>query len=248
MGFIIKDWGSDIMRTIVWFTYFWIYQLFLIPSLIYIKFLDKNNRVRERDEHVSKSARNWARALVKMTGSKVRVIGEENIPEDEAVVFISNHQGNFDIPILLGFINKSKAFISKVEVQKLPLVSTWMKYMNCVFMDRRDIRQSVDAINKGVEYLKQGYSYVIFPEGSRSRSDEICDFKSGSFKLALKAGVPIVPVTIKGSYRIMEQNGFWIKPASVEVIISTAIVTSGISKEEAKSIPDTVKNIIAENL
>lgn len=236
------------MRTIVWFIYFWIYQLYLIPLLIYVKVLDSKNKIKERDAFVFKVVRNWARPLVRLTGSTIRVIGEENIPESGAVLFVSNHQGNFDIPITLGYINTPKAFIAKIEMKKMPLVSTWMKYMNCVFMDRNDMRQSIDAINEGADYLKSGYSLVIFPEGTRSKGDTMGDFKPGSFKLASKAGVPIIPVTIKGSYKIMEQNGFLIKPALVEVIISPPVQTSGISKEEVKNLHNVVKDIICANL
>lgn len=236
------------MRTAIWFIYFWLYQLFLYPRLLYVKILDKNKRYKERDEIVYKTVSRWARSLVKLTGSRISVTGQENIPKSGPVVFMSNHQGNFDIPIMMGYIDTPKAFISKIEIQKIPLVSTWMKYMNCVFMDRKDIRQSVESINKSVAYIKQGYSFVIFPEGTRSKGDFMGDFKQGSFKLAIKAGVPIVPVTIKGSYKIMEENGFMIKPASVQVIISQPIDTKVLTKEEAKDLPQVVKNIISANL
>ncbi|WP_242854319.1 lysophospholipid acyltransferase family protein [Oxobacter pfennigii] len=232
----------------MWFILFWLYQIYLIPKLIYAYILNKNNKIKERDSFVYGVAGRWARFLVKMTGSTVKVIGEENIPHNSPVVFIGNHQGNFDIPIYLGYINKPKAFISKIEIKKIPFISTWMKYMNCIFMERDDVRQSLKAINEGVEYIKQGYSYVIFPEGSRSKGDNINEFKTGSFKLALKAEVPIVPVTMKGSYKIMEKNGFFITPAYIEVIISPAIETAGMSKEDARNIQDKVKNIISSNL
>jgi 1-acyl-sn-glycerol-3-phosphate acyltransferase len=208
------------------------------------KQLDKRNAVKERDEHVYKTVSRWARTLVRLAGGRIKVVGEENLPVDEAVVFISNHQGNFDIPILMGYINKPKAFIAKIETRKLPLVSTWMKHMKCVFMDRNDIRQSVQAINEGVDLLKQGYSMVIFPEGTRSKGETMGEFKQGSFKLATKAGVPIVPVAIKGSYKMMEEKGF-IRPASVEVIISKPISTEGLTREELQQLPDRVKEIIS---
>jgi 1-acyl-sn-glycerol-3-phosphate acyltransferase len=116
--------------------------------------------------------------------------------------------------------------------------------MKCVFMDRNDIRQSVQAINEGVDLLKQGYSMVIFPEGTRSKGETMGEFKQGSFKLATKAGVPIVPVAIKGSYKMMEEKGF-IRPASVEVIISKPISTEGLTREELQQLPDRVKEIIS---
>lgn len=235
------------IRTVVWFTFFWIYLIYLIPQMLRAKQLDKRNAVKERDEYVHKTVSRWARTLVKLAGGKINVTGEENLPVDEAVVFVSNHQGNFDIPILMGYINKPKAFIAKIETKKLPLVSTWMKHMKCVFMDRKDIRQSVQAINEGADLLKQGYSMVIFPEGTRSKGEAMGEFKQGSFKLATKAGVPIVPVAIKGSYRMMEEKGF-IRHAYVEVIISKPVRTEGLTREELQQLPDRVKEIIADSI
>jgi 1-acyl-sn-glycerol-3-phosphate acyltransferases len=235
------------IRTIIWFVYFWVYMLGTIPMLIRLRRLDKAGNTKERDELVNRAVTRWAKSLVKLTGSNIKITGEENIP-DGPVVFIGNHQGNFDVPIFLGLINKPKAFIAKIETAKLPLVSTWMRYMRCVFMDRNDIRQSLKAMKEGIENIKEGYSLVIFPEGTRSRGDEMGEFKAGSFKLAVKSGVPIVPVTTRGSYKIMEQNGFIIKPADVEVIISEPIYTKGMCREEIETLPDRVKSIIQEKL
>lgn len=235
------------IRTIVWFVYFWAYMVCTIPVLIRISYLEKHGRIEEKEKLVDRCVRKWAVSLVKLTGSKIKVYGEEYIPEGP-VVFVGNHQGNFDIPIFLGYIKKPKAFISKIEIRKLPIVSTWMNNMKCVFINRSDIRQSLKAMRTAVEYINQGYSMIIFPEGTRSRADTLGEFKAGSFKLALKSGVPIVPVTTKGSYKIMEKNGFIIKPAEVEVIISKPIITKDLSREEAEKIPSQVKNIIQSNL
>lgn len=200
------------IRTIIWFVYFWLYLIFVLPTLINVKKLDRQNKIKERDDLVFKTVQSWARSLVRLSGAKIKVIGEENIPKNQAVVFVSNHQGNFDIPILLGFLNKPKAFIAKKEILKIPMISTWMKYMNCIFMDRSDIRQSLKAINQGVEYIKDGYSMVIFPEGTRSVDGQLGDFKPGSLKLASKSGALIIPITVKGSNQIMSKNSLIIKP------------------------------------
>lgn len=236
------------IRTIIWFIYFWLYLIFVLPSMFKIKYYDSKNDIKRRDEMVFKRVRQWSRSLVKLAGGKISVVGEENVPKDGAVVFISNHQGNFDIPIFLGHINKPKAFIAKIETIKIPLINSWMKQMKCVFMDRKDIRQSVQAINEGAKILREGYSLVIFPEGTRSKGDTMGEFKHGSFKLATKAGVPIIPVTIKGSYKMMEQRKFIIGPAKVEVIISKPIETKGLTREEIQELPDRVKEIISSQL
>ncbi len=236
------------VRTLIWFVYFWIILLFYIPSLIRCKVYDIQGKVMERDALIQKSVSRWAKSLVNLSGSKIKVIGEENIPKNEPVLFVSNHQGNFDIPILLGYIQKPKAFIAKIETKKLPIIRTWMRLMKCIFIDRKDIRQSVNAIKMGVKLLKEGYSYVIFPEGTRSKDGNLGEFKPGSLKLATKSNVPIVPITIKGSKNIMKKNSYLIQPAYVEVIISPAIDMKTTSVKDTKSLSEKIKDIIAENL
>ncbi|WP_407311223.1 lysophospholipid acyltransferase family protein [Desulfosporosinus sp. SB140] len=235
------------IRTILWFIYFWLYLLAIEPTLLRINRLSKIGQISERDRLTARIAMNWARSLIKFAGVKVTITGEEKIPSG-TVLFVSNHQGNFDIPLLLGYINKPKAFIAKVELLKIPLIRTWMTHMQCVFMDRSDIRQSLKVINQAANHLKDGYSMVIFPEGTRSKGETLGEFKPGSLKLGLKAGVPIVPITIRGSYKIMEQNGFIIKPAHVEIIISDPIPTSGLTKEQATELPEKVFQRIEQSL
>lgn len=226
-------------RTIVWFIWFWISLILSLPVLLYAKILEKQNINDKRIKVVHKLTSLWSKLLVKLSGSKVEVIGEENLPEGP-VLYVSNHQSNFDIPIFISYINRPKGFIAKVELTKLPFVASWMRQMKCVFMDRKDIRQSIIAINQGADYLKQGYSMIIFPEGTRSGKKEMGEFKAGSFKLAVKSGVPIVPVAINGSYNIMEKGSIIIKPAKVQIKILEPINTSKLSKEEIKVLHDRV--------
>ncbi|HVJ48732.1 lysophospholipid acyltransferase family protein [Desulfitobacterium sp.] len=235
-------------RTILWFIYFGIYLLAIYPSLLRVKHLAKIGKIAEHDQLTNQVAKKWARSLVKFAGVTVTTTGEEKIPADSSVLFVSNHQGNFDIPLLLGYIDKPKAFIAKIELLKLPLIRTWMTQMNCVFMDRSNIRQSLKVINQAANYLRDGYTMVIFPEGTRSKGEALGEFKPGSMKLALKAGVPIVPITIRGSYKIMEQNGFIIKPAHVEIMIHDPLPTTGLSKEQASGLPEKVREIIEQGL
>jgi 1-acyl-sn-glycerol-3-phosphate acyltransferase len=236
------------LRTFFWFIYFWLYLISVLPNQFKIKRLAREGNTALHDQIVDNTVKNWARSLVALSGSKVKVIGEENIPAEGSVVFVSNHQGNFDIPILLGHIKKPKAFIAKVELENMPMISTWMKHMKCVFMDRSDVRQSLRTISEAAGYIKEGYSMVIFPEGTRSKGMQMGEFKQGSFKLALKAKAPIVPVTIRGSYKIMESQKFIIRPAEVEIIISKPIETKNMTKEQETLLPEQVHEIIKSNL
>ncbi|MEQ8154678.1 MAG: lysophospholipid acyltransferase family protein [Clostridiaceae bacterium] len=236
------------LRTIIWFIYFGLSLIGTIPKLLSIKKRIESGKKAEDIETIHKYASKWALFQIKNSGAKVKVYGQENVPKDTNVLFISNHQGNFDIPLIMAYIDKPKGFIAKIELSKFPILSTWMKYMDCVFMDRSNIRKSGEAIVEGIKLLKNGRSLVIFPEGTRSRGKGLGEFKAGSFKLATKSKVPVIPVSINGSYRLMEKNGIKITPAEVELFIHPMIEPSKLTKEELDKLPETVKNIIASKV
>jgi len=235
------------LKTIFSFIKFFAYLVGKNRDLKKARRLDREGKIAERDALVNAGVQEWARYCVGPSGSTVEVTGEENIPMDTAVVFIGNHQGYFDIPILLGYVRKPKAFISKIEILKVPYLAGWMKMMQCTFLDRKDMRQSVKAMHEAVETVRKGYSLVIFPEGTRSRGGPVGEFKAGSFKLALKSGVPIVPVTLDGSWRLLEETGRFSK-SHVRVTIHPAIPTAGLSREDAAAIPERVRAVVVSAL
>jgi 1-acyl-sn-glycerol-3-phosphate acyltransferase len=238
------------LRSIIWYIVFFSTIIVSIPAMIRSKMLTKKGLEEKRDKLVYKVTKTWASTLLKVAGVKVTVHGLENIPKNTNVLYIGNHQGNFDIPIYMSQIPGLKGFVSKIEVKKIPGVRTWMEYMYCVFMDRSNIRKSGEAIIEGIKILKKGHSIVIFPEGTRSKGDKMGEFKAGSFKLATKSKVPIVPVTMNGSYRIMEtsKKKWIINPAHVDLYIHPAIETSNLSKEEQDILPKKVYEIIKSKL
>lgn len=234
------------MRTIIWFIYFWLYQIFALPKYLILK--GKFKRGEDITQQVHETAMNWATRLVRLTGSKIDVVGLKHIPSDRSVVFVANHQSNFDIPLMLGYIDKPKGFIAKAETKKLPIVGGWMSYMKCVFMDRKNPRAALKAIKSGIQIVKDGHSIVIFPEGTRSADGQLNEFKPGSFKLAMKSGAPIIPVTIKGSIDIMKKGSKWIKPAKVQLIISEPVSSEGYESTESYLLREKVYDIIKSNL
>lgn len=235
-------------RTIIWFIYFWLYQIIALFFLLKIYFLKQFSSTNKANNYIHKVTQNWAKAMVSATGSKVTVKGLENIPKDKTVLFVSNHQGNFDIPLLMGYINKPKGFIAKIELAKMPIVNIWMKLIRCVFIDRKNLRQSIKAIQEGIAILKSGYSMVVFPEGTRSKGEPMKEFKKGSLRLAVKTKVPIVPIAISGSYKIMEERKFLITPAQVNITIGQPILLHEISEENSKNIVLLVQSTIKELL
>ena len=186
----------------------------------------------------------WGRTCVGFTGSNIEVIGKEKLPEGN-VLYVGNHQSYYDIPLLLGHLPKPKAFVAKIELSKIPALSLWMKKMGCLFLDRGNLKQSLRVILKGIEQLKAGQTLVIFPEGTRSKSFKMGEFKKGSLKLGTKANVPIVPITIMGSYELFEEKTQFQK-REVKIIIHDPIYPDQLTREEQNDLSSTVRDIIAE--
>lgn len=235
-------------RTLIWFIYFWLYQLTAIGRLKKADRLLAEERIAERDAFVTPEVQRWAKSLLKLAGCEVELIGQEHLILDQPVLYVSNHQGNFDIPILLGHLPGAKGFIAKDSIEKMPLVSRWMKHIHCVFMNRENLRQSAAAINEGIRHIKAGYSMVIFPEGTRSLDGDLGEFKPGALKLGTKAAAPIIPVTISGSINMMPKGSLAIKPSKVKVIVHPAIMPEVYGDKDTVELTEQVKQVIASRL
>lgn len=239
------------MRTILWFLYFWVILFRYLPVLYRIKKWDREGKTEERDRLMEQSVSSWARSLLKMAGVRVEVSGIENIPQG-AALFVGNHQGNFDIPILLAFLDRPHGFVAKIETQKIPLIRSWMKYLRCVFLDRENPRQAMGAIGEAAGILRDGHSIILFPEGTRSRGNQMREFQSGGLRIATKSGVPVVPLVINGSYQVMEAHGFWIHPAVVRLTVLPPIEISNMDREDKKQLPvwlhDKIERVLGEQL
>jgi 1-acyl-sn-glycerol-3-phosphate acyltransferase len=175
------------------------------------------------------------------------VYGKEHIPEEDTVCFVSNHQGIADILLISGNLPKVIGFIAKKELKKVPIVNIWMMVTHCIFIDRGNIKQAAEVIDKGAQYIRNGQPMVVFPEGTRSRGPHIGNFKRGSIKLALRSDSLIVPLTVNGTYKIFEEHKR-IKPAPVVLVIHPPIDTKHLTAEERKDLPRTLFDIIEGGL
>lgn len=183
-----------------------------------------------------------------ISGVKRTVIGKENIPKGEAVLYISNHRSYFDVPVAYVSVPTLTGFIAKKEMSKIPFLSTWMNFMQCLFLDRDDIKQGLKTILKGIEQVKEGYSVFISPEGTRNQGPEMLPFKEGSFKIAQKTGCAIIPVSISNTDAAFENHSHAIKPAHVVIEFGKPIYQSDLSKEQSKFLGSYVQGIIKETL
>lgn len=218
-----------------------------VPALLTMKRKKKTYTKELFDKEVYKTSSVFGKRMFKFSGSTIEVKGLENIP-DGAVLFASNHQSNFDIAVLLGYLQKPIGFISKIEVKKVPIAREWIYYMNGVFLDRSDRRKSVKTIQEGIQKLKDGHSIVIFPEGTRSKSNQVGEFKSGALRLGAKALVPIVPVAIEGTYNILEANGNRIKPAHVVLEVLPPIYPEQYEQVQLSEISEQIKENIQKTI
>ncbi len=201
----------------------------------------------EAEVYTSEIVADICRRIFKKTGAELIVTGLENIPKDKNFVLIANHQSMVDVFAIMQTINRPIGFIAKAELKKVPVLRKWMSSMGCIFMNRSDLRESMQALLEGIKKVKNGYSLCIFPEGTRT-DGEMLEFKGGSFKLATKSGAPILPLTIDGTHRVLEDNKFWIKGETIRLTYHPIIETKGLSKEEQNALPERVQSIVGSAL
>ncbi len=239
-----------LLRTIRFFAYFFGYLLWHYPTLRKgEKLLAAGNREAVfaiTDKHVY----HWCETLIKLAGVKVTVIGKENIPTDTNCVFVANHRGLFDIPLMLTVLDRPHGVLAKIEAKKIPLVNRWMNLLRCVFVDREDVKASVRALNSATDIVKSGESFIIFPEGTRYKGEEggMGEFKGGAFRIATKTGAAIVPVAIRNARACFEANGMMCVPTDVTVTILPAISTKGLSRDAQKTLPADVEAQVRSTL
>lgn len=223
-----------------------LFLILSIPLLIAEWIIGKFNM--ELKNRSSLSIVNWAfRVCLKLAGVSVTVIGEENVPEDTAVLYVGNHRSYFDILLTYVRVPRPTGYVAKKEMLRYPLLVNWMKNLHCLFLDRNDIKQGLKTILTGIEKVKSGISICIFPEGTRNRvNDTFLPFHEGSFKIAEKSGCPIVPISINNSAAIFEDHLPKMKKAHVVIEYGAPIYIKELPKEERKFIGTKVQGIIKE--
>ena len=236
------------MRTIL------IILLYLIVCIVSIPLLLIECIVRKINE---KAAAAFAIRVVQIafnvamfvSGCKKHISGLENIPQDQPVMFAANHRSFYDILLAYSSIasrHVQVAFISKIEIKKFPMIAQWMYFLNCLFMDRGNMKQNMEVILKAISLIKEGYSIYIAPEGTRNATDTLLPFKEGSMKIATKTKAPIVPVCIKPTEEIMENHLPWIRGGHIYIEYGKPIYPDQLEGDDKKYIGAYVQKIIQE--
>ena len=195
---------------------------------------------------VHQIARIWARGILLVSRIKVTVHGLANIDPSQSYVYMSNHQSNFDIPVLLAYLPVQFRWLAKAELFKIPIFGRAMRGAGYVKIDRFNQESAFESLNEAAAKMKNGVSVMLFPEGTRSRDGNIRPFKKGGFIMALDAGVPIVPVILLGTWTIMDKSSLRINTGEVSLNIQTPIATADYSRDNKNDLIASVRDVICE--
>lgn len=208
---------------------------------------NKTGQAHKRSNMAQRMVMNAFQICLRFAGTKIIVEGKEKIPTDTAVLYVGNHSSNYDILCSYVATPTGTGFFAKKEMEKVPCLRQWMKFINCLFLDRSDLKEGLKTMNQGTQYLKDGFSMAIFPEGTRSQDEEPHAFKEGSLRPALKANVPLVPMAISGTADILENNRLYtVKPAIVHITFGDPIYPDELDRTSKKHLAASIREEIIE--
>lgn len=224
-----------------------LYLLLGIPVLLVEKLVAKINP-HARDISCLRMVQ-WAfKLMLWITGADISYIGRENVPKDRAVLYVGNHNSYFDILLTYSQCPGLTGYVAKSEMLRYPLLRDWMKRLYCVFLDRNDLRAGMQMILTCIDYIKNGISICIFPEGTRSKDGQMQPFHEGSLKMAAKTGCPIIPMAISNSAQIFENHMPFVRPCKVIVEYGAPVYPKELSKEDQKFLGAYTQKKIQEML
>lgn len=229
--------------SILYGVFFWSIISFTPFLFIPLHLLKLAGRREEAWNYVTRLAKVYTWTIFRATRCRIRVQGWENFPKAHNLCIIANHQAYADILTIMDIIPRMAGYIAKKELDHIPFLRDWMREVGCYFMKRDNMRDGLNAILFGVKRIKAGYPMVIFPEGTRSRGPKLREFRKGSLKLATKAKAVIVPLSIQGSYRLLEETGR-VQACTIRVLIHPAIETQALGPAEEDGLPDRLYTLI----
>lgn len=234
------------IRFIIVASFVVLFLILSIPLLIAEWIIGKfNQSLKDRS---SLAIISWGfRQVERLSGTKVIIIGKENIPQDSAVLYVGNHRSFYDIILTYARMTSLTGFVAKKETCRYPLFSHWMRNLHCLFLDRDNIKEGLKTILEAIEKVKSGISIFIFPEGTRNKTnDSFLPFHAGSFKIAEKGNVPIIPVTLVNTAAIFEDHLPKVKKATVVIEYGKPVYLEELDKETRKHISTYVYQIISD--
>ncbi len=204
--------------------------------------------LRRSSDVLYAAGRLGSRLGLKLAGIRLVTQGLQNVEPGKNYLFLANHQSYCDPPAVVASIPVNARLILKKELRKLPLLGLIMEMGGFVFIDRKDRAQSIEGMKQAVQQLQKGHSFMIYPEGTRTRTGRLGPFKKGPFIIAIESGTPIIPVSVRGSYEIMPPHRFEIRPGTITVTFHPAIQTAGLTTGDREALTERVRGAIAADL
>jgi 1-acyl-sn-glycerol-3-phosphate acyltransferase len=230
------------MRTIILFTLYVLITFLLTPVLLFCC-LFKSSRP------LLWAGKNAMRLGPKILGIRIEVTGVDVVEEDKSYIFMSNHLSFLDGPLLYFVVPQPIRVILKKEIFRIPIIGLGMKQVGFVPVDRKSIRGGKKSIDFAVRLMKEkGYSFLIFPEGTRSRTGKLQEFRRGGFFLALASQSAIVPISIQGTYELMPKGSFFVKKGTIKVSFHPPVFVQGNYKDDLPVLLEEVRGVIRSGL
>jgi len=193
-------------------------------------------------------ARFWSRASLALAGVTLTVTGQDRVPTEGPVIYMGNHQGNFDILALTLAIPRRFSWLAKEELFRVPFFGAAMRRAGYIPLDRSDGRRAVKSIEEAAGRIREGVGVVVFPEGTRTHDGSLLPFKKGGFILASRAGVPVVPFTINGSMNINPRNRFELYPGVISIAFADPVLPAGTGNRDRETLLEQVRAAITGGL
>ncbi|WP_342374234.1 1-acyl-sn-glycerol-3-phosphate acyltransferase [Myxococcus stipitatus] len=191
----------------------------------------------------------WSPVLVWAGGGKLEVLGQENVDPNRPTIYVANHQSTIDIPAHFMAVPVPFRYVAKEQLKWVPLIGWYLAFGGHVFINRSNRAKAIASLDAAAKKIRGGTSIFLYPEGTRSEDGRVLPFKKGPFALALKARVPICPVTIEGSGKLMPKDSWNITPGPIRVKIGKPIDTTRFAEDDREGLARAVRDvIIADNL
>jgi 1-acyl-sn-glycerol-3-phosphate acyltransferase len=229
------------IRTIIAVLFYALGLLLVMPCLILWSLLTGSPDFMY---HTSMKA---VRAGLRMAGVRVRVEGLENIPPG-VCIFAANHVSNMDPLAFVPAVPRRVSLLAKKELFRIPILSKAMRLAKLIPVDRGDREAAATSVDVAVQYLKEGLSFAVYPEGTRSRDGRLLPFKKGTFVMAIEAGVPVVPVSIVGAQALMRKGDWTVQPGEVTIRFGPAVDASKYSMDRRAELLARVEALVAAGL
>jgi 1-acyl-sn-glycerol-3-phosphate acyltransferase len=209
--------------------------------LIFIPFVDPGTLSRV-------VASNWARVLAWVTPMWVRVTGRQHVESGQSYVVVSNHQSQFDILVLYGWLGIDFRWVMKKELRSVPGLGASCERLGHIFIDRSNHHAAISSINEARQRFTGGTSVLFFPEGTRSDDGRLRRFKKGAFRFAVDTSLPILPVTVTGTNNVLPARRYDLRPGPAELIIHEPVPTGGLTTDDIRTLSDRVRDVIRSAL